>query len=64
MAWSYPQPLEGAEALADCVALYPAQLDCSVDGLPVRAQPGGFYAGWITAELTGPFKGEPGSEGW
>ena len=64
VAWSYPQPLEGAEALADCVALYPAQLDCSVDGMPVRAQPGGFYGGWVTAELTGPFKGEPGSEGW
>ena len=64
VAWSYPQPLEGAEALADCVALYPTHLDCKVDGLPVRAQPGGFYGGWITAELTGPFKGEPGSEGW
>ena len=64
VAWSYPQPLEGSEALADCVALYPTQLDCSVGGLPVRPQPGGFYGGWITAELTGPFKGEPGSEGW
>ena len=64
VAWSYPRPLEGAEALADCVALYPAQLDCSVDGMPVQPQPGGFYGGWITAELTGPFKGAPGSEGW
>jgi uncharacterized protein (DUF427 family) len=64
VAWSYPQPLEGAEALADCVALYPTPLDCRVGGLPVRPQPGGFYGGWITAELTGPFKGERGSEGW
>ena len=64
VGWSYPEPLEGAEALADCVAFYPAQLDCTVDGLPVRPQPGGFYGGWITADLVGPFKGERGSEGW
>jgi uncharacterized protein (DUF427 family) len=64
VAWSYPHPLAGAEALANCVAFYPRELDCSVDGEAVRPQPGGFYGGWITPELTGPFKGEPGSEGW
>ncbi len=64
VAWSYPQPLAGAEALAECVAMYPAGLDCRVDGARVLPQPGGFYGGWITPELTGPFKGEPGSEGW
>jgi uncharacterized protein (DUF427 family) len=64
VAWSYSQPLAGAEALADCVAFYPADLECTVDGMPVRAQPGGFYGGWITPELTGPFKGAPGSAGW
>jgi len=50
--------------LADCVALYAAGLDCRVDGAPVTPQPGGFYGGWITPELCGPFKGEPGSSGW
>lgn len=64
VAWSYPQPLAGAEALADCVAFYPAALDCRVDGAPVRPQPGGFYGGWITPELVGPFKGELGSDHW
>jgi uncharacterized protein (DUF427 family) len=64
VAWSYPQPLAGAEPLAGCVAFYPAELDCTVDGAPVRAQPGGFYGGWITPELVGPFKGEAGSSGW
>ncbi|MBC8072418.1 MAG: DUF427 domain-containing protein [Deltaproteobacteria bacterium] len=64
VAWSYPRPLEGAEALADCVAFYPAHLDCRVDGAIVLPQPGGFYGGWITPELVGPFKGEPGSTGW
>ena len=64
VAWSYPQPLEGAEPLASRVAFYPAQLDCTVDGAPVSPQPGGFYGGWITPELVGPFKGEPGTSGW
>lgn len=64
VAWSYPQPLAGAEALADAVAFYPAALDCRVDGAVVRPQAGGFYGGWITPDLAGPFKGGAGSEGW
>ena len=64
VAWSYPQPLAGAQALADCVAFYPAQLHCTVNGHKVSPQPGGFYGGWITPELVGPFKGDPGSQGW
>ncbi len=64
VAWSYPKPLAGAEAVADCVAFYAHQLDCRVDGQPVRPQAGGFYGGWITAELVGPFKGDPGTAGW
>lgn len=64
VAWSYPKPLASGEPLADCVAFYPALLDCRVDGARVNPQPGGFYGGWITPELAGPFKGEPGSEGW
>jgi len=63
-AWSYPNPLPGAEALADCVAFYASMLECSVAGARVVAQPGGFYGGWITPELAGPFKGEPGSASW
>lgn len=64
VAWSYPAPLAGATALADRIAFYPADLDCRVDGALARSQPGGFYGGWITPELVGPFKGGPGSEGW
>jgi len=64
VAWSYPQPMAGAEALASCVAFYAAALDCRVDGAVVTPQPGGFYGGWITPDLTGPFKGAPGSENW
>ncbi len=64
MAWSYPKPLAGAETLADCVAFYPTVLDCCVDGAVVKAQPGGSYGGWITPELVGPFKGDPGTLNW
>jgi uncharacterized protein (DUF427 family) len=64
VAWSYPSPLEGAEAIAECVAFYPAELDCTVDGHKVLPQPGGFYGGWITPELVGPFKGDSGTQGW
>jgi uncharacterized protein (DUF427 family) len=64
VAWSYPEPLSGAEAIADCVALYANVLECRVGGARVIPQPGGFYGGWITPELVGPFKGEPGSGGW
>jgi uncharacterized protein (DUF427 family) len=64
VAWSYPRPLEGAESVADCVAFYCHDLECRVGGAQVTPQPGGFYGGWVTPELVGPFKGEPGSEGW
>ncbi len=64
VAWSYPDPLPGAEVLVDLVAFYPAGLDCTVAGERVLPQPGGFYGGWITPELTGPFKGGAGSNGW
>lgn len=62
--WSYAAPLPPYEALAGYFAFYPHELDCSVAGARVRPQPGRFYAGWITDELVGPFKGEPGSGGW
>lgn len=64
VGWSYPTPLAGAEILADRIAFYPARLSCRVGGAPVTPQPGGFYGGWITPELAGPFKGAPGSDGW
>ena len=64
VAWSYPEPLAGAEVLADRVAFYAHALDCTVDGAKVRPQAGAFYGGWITPELVGPFKGEPGSGAW
>ena len=64
-AWNYPDPSPGFASLADRVAVYPAQMDaCTVDGAIVEPQPGGFYGGWITPDIIGPFKGVPGSMGW
>ena len=64
VGWSYSNPLAGAEMLANCVAFYPSNLTCTVGGEKVTPQPGGFYGGWITPELVGPFKGEAGTQGW
>lgn len=64
-AWTYLDPSPGYEALAGYVAFYPARVELCVIGLePVQAQPGGFYGGWITSGIVGPFKGGPGTEGW
>jgi len=64
-AWFYPSPSPGYEALVDRVALYPGMMDaCEVDGETVTPQAGGFYGGWITSRVVGPFKGEPGTMGW
>ncbi len=63
--WSYPDPTAAFADLADCVAVYAASMDCcSVGGETVRPQPGGFYGGWITNDLEGPFKGGPGTQHW
>lgn len=64
-AWYYPQPTPAFAALRDYIAFYPGKMDrCAVDGEVVRPQAGGFYGGWITNDIVGPFKGEPGTMGW
>lgn len=62
--WSYPDPFPGFEEIRDFVGFYPAKVACFVGGERVEPQPGGFYGGWVTANLVGPIKGAPGSEGW
>lgn len=63
--WEYPDPNPGFEVLKDHVAFYPGRVDgCFVDGEKVDAQAGGFYGGWVTSEIVGPFKGAAGTRGW
>lgn len=64
-AWTYPDPKPGFEAIRDWIAFYPGRVDAAYLGDErVTPQPGDYYGGWITAEIEGPFKGEPGTEGW
>lgn len=64
-AWTYPTPTAGFEPIRDAVAVMAGAVDrCTVDGETVVPQPGGFYGGWITSRVVGPFKGGPGSAGW
>jgi uncharacterized protein (DUF427 family) len=64
-AWAYGTPSPAFAELRDHVAFYADRMDaCFVDGERVVPQPGGFYGGWITSKVAGPFKGGPGSRGW
>lgn len=64
-AWRYPDPFPEFEVLHDRLAFYPARVDaCWFGDDRVEPQPGGYYGGWVTPELVGPFKGEPGTGGW
>lgn len=63
-AWAYLDPTPPFSSIAGYVSFYPALVECLLDDEPVEPQPGGFYGGWVTAEITGPIKGEPGSGGW
>lgn len=65
VAWSYPEPWDGFRAIKDHLAFRAGPMDrCLVDGQLVTPQPGKYYGGWITPDIVGPFKGEPGSERW
>ena len=58
--WSYPDPSAAFRPLAGWFAVYPALMDgCWRNGERIQPQPGGFYGGWISADLEGPFKGDP-----
>ncbi len=65
VAWSYPRPDPPFEALAGHFAFVAGRVDaCYVGPDRVTPQPGGFYGGWVTPNVLGPFKGEPGTEAW
>lgn len=63
-AWCYPELTPEFEAIRDYLAFYPSRLACYVAGVRVKPQPGSFYGGWMTPEIVGPVKGEPGTSGW
>jgi uncharacterized protein (DUF427 family) len=64
-AWAYLSPTPDFAPIAGAIAVMAAQVDrCTVNGERVLPQPGGFYGGWVTSWVVGPFKGIPGSMGW
>mgnify|MGYP001812854664 CR=1 FL=1 len=64
VAWTYERPRARFERIRDYIAFYPGRVECRLDGETARTQPGKFYGGWITNDVVGPFKGEPGTGHW
>ncbi|HYN34136.1 MAG TPA: hypothetical protein VES40_16050, partial [Ilumatobacteraceae bacterium] len=64
-AWTYPRPTGSFVALAHHWAFYAQKADqCFIDDEQVISNEGSFYGGWVTVNLTGPFKGAPGTSHW
>ena len=64
-AWCYPEPTPAFTGIRDHIAFYCPPMDtCFVGDEQARPQPGSFYGGWITDDIVGPFKGQPGTAGW
>ncbi len=64
VAWSYPAPNPAFREIRGYFSFYPGRVACFVDGERVQPQAGGFYGGWITSDVVGPFKGDPSTQGW
>lgn len=65
VAWAYHHPESSFLELRGHIAFYAHVMDaCYVGEERVVPQPGNFYGGWITPDIVGPFKGEPGTSGW
>lgn len=54
--WAYPRPPR--------VELTAERVIVELAGETVGPQEGGFYGGWITDRVVGPFKGPDGTSGW
>ena len=64
VAWSYERPRPNFAAIEGFIAFYPERVACFLGDEKVEGQAGRFYGGWITSEVVGPFKGEPGTGHW
>lgn len=64
VAWCYERPRARFDCIKGHIAFYPGRVDCYLAGEQARTQAGRFYGGWITSDVVGPFKGEPGTGHW
>jgi len=63
--WTYLEPLPGYTAIKGHLGFYAWAVDEAwVGDERATPQPGHFYGGWVTSKVVGPFKGEPGTQGW
>lgn len=64
-AWRCVEPSQDFAAMQKYYSFLAGLMDaCYVNDELVTPQAGDFYGGWITADIVGPFKGEPGTWGW
>ncbi|MBF9032278.1 DUF427 domain-containing protein [Rhodobacterales bacterium HKCCE3408] len=64
-AWAYDDPTPDFRPIAGHLAFYAGLMEaCFVGDERVIPQPGDFYGGWVTANLTGVPKGARGTEHW
>ena len=64
-AWAYPAPTARFDAIKDHIAFYATSVDAAFVGdIRVVPQPGDFYGGWVTPNLTGKIKGAAGTLHW
>lgn len=63
--WTYTDPSAAFPEVQDHWAFYAQKADeCWIDDERVTSNEGSFYGGWVTANVTGPFKGAPGTSHW
>lgn len=62
--WSYENPTPQFKPIAGYMSFYASPFECYVDDERVEPQPGDFYGGWKTNDITGTIKGGPGTLGW
>ena len=63
--WFYPAPTARFEPIRDHIAFYATSVDAAFVGdIRVLPQPGDFYGGWVTPNLTGNIKGAAGTLHW
>lgn len=64
IGWSYPAPTTAFAGIRNWLSFYPGRITCLLGGERVQAQDGGFYGGWVTHDIVGPWKGASGTGGW
>jgi uncharacterized protein (DUF427 family) len=64
IGWSYPEPKAAFATIRNWLCFYPGRIECYIDGERVSAQEGGFYGGWVTSNIVGPWKGPPNTGHW